>query len=186
MSFVQAVPRWLVWSAAYFALQLGAPMLTLPSGWLLLGGVLLTTLLLMASLLHLVFAWAHEAERVRWLAPAMLVGGLAAWLGWLVSERTDYLGAAAIAQAKQHGVARKLMGVRLLERGVPREGYPVLVDGAPVSTLTSGVYSPTLEQGIGMAYLPTEYAKTGTPCAVEIRGKAVPAVVSTRRFLKGG
>jgi len=38
--------------------------------------------LLMASLLHLVFAWAHEAERVRWLAPAMLVGGLAAWLGW--------------------------------------------------------------------------------------------------------
>jgi hypothetical protein len=82
MSFVQAVPRWLVWSAAYFALQLGAPMLTLPSGWLLLGGVLLTTLLLMASLLHLVFAWAHEAERVRWLAPAMLIGGLAAWLGW--------------------------------------------------------------------------------------------------------
>jgi hypothetical protein len=82
MSFAQAVPRWLVWSAAYFALQLGAPMLTLPSGWLLLGGVLLTTLLLMATLLHLVFAWAHEAERMRWLAPAMFIGGLAAWLGW--------------------------------------------------------------------------------------------------------
>jgi hypothetical protein len=82
MTVAQAVPRWLVWSAAYFALQLGAPMATLPSGWLLLGGVLLTTLLLMASLLHLVFAWAHEAERQRWLAPAMLVGGLAAWLGW--------------------------------------------------------------------------------------------------------
>ena len=82
MTIAQAVPRWVVWSAAYFALQLGAPMATLPSGWLLLGGVLLTTLLLMASLLHLVFAWAHEAERQRWLAPAMLVGGLAAWLGW--------------------------------------------------------------------------------------------------------
>ena len=109
-----------------------------------------------------------------------------AGLGWLVSDRTDYIGAAAIAQAKQHGVARKLMGVRLTERSVPREGYPVCIDGAPVSTLTSGVYSPTLEQGIGMAYLPTEYAKAGTPCAVEIRGKAVPAVVSTRRFLKGG
>jgi aminomethyltransferase len=109
-----------------------------------------------------------------------------AGLGWLVSDRTDYIGAEAIAQAKQHGVARKLMGVRLTERGVPREGYPVLIDGAPVGTLTSGVYSPTLERGIGMAYLPTEYAKVGTPCAVEIRGKAIPAVVSTRRFLKGG
>ncbi len=109
-----------------------------------------------------------------------------AGLGWLVSERTDYIGAEPILQAKQQGVARKLMGVRLQERGVPREGYPVLIDGAPVATLTSGVYSPTLEQGIGMAYLPSAYANAGTPCAVEIRGKPVPAVVSTRRFLKGG
>lgn len=73
---------WLGWSAAYFALQLGAPLITLPPGWLLMGGVLLSTLLLMATLLGLVFAWAREAERVRWLAPAMLIGGLAAWLGW--------------------------------------------------------------------------------------------------------
>ena len=78
-----------MWSAAYFALQLGAPMATLPSGWLLLGGVLLTTLLLMASLLHLVFAWAHEAERVRWLAPAMLLGGLTAWLGRDTAQPDD-------------------------------------------------------------------------------------------------
>ncbi|MDW8107681.1 MAG: glycine cleavage T C-terminal barrel domain-containing protein, partial [Armatimonadota bacterium] len=107
-----------------------------------------------------------------------------AGLGWLVSERTDYLGAEVIISLKQAGTARKLMGIRLLERGVPREGYPVLINGQPVGTLTSGVYSPTLEQGIGMAYLPVEYAKAGTPCEVEIRGKRVPAVVSTRRFLK--
>ncbi|MCS7301794.1 MAG: glycine cleavage system aminomethyltransferase GcvT [Fimbriimonadales bacterium] len=107
-----------------------------------------------------------------------------AGLSWLVSDRTDYIGAEAIVQAKQAGTARKLMGIRLQERGVPREGYPVLIEGQPVSTLTSGVYSPTLEQGIGMAYLPAAYAKAGTPCAVEIRGKAVPAIVSTRRFLK--
>ncbi|MCX7926082.1 MAG: glycine cleavage system aminomethyltransferase GcvT [Fimbriimonadales bacterium] len=109
-----------------------------------------------------------------------------AGLGWLVSDRLNYLGAEVIQQVKQTGPSRKLMGVRLQERGVPREGYPVLIEGQPVSALTSGVYSPTLEQGIGMAYLPAEYAKAGTPCAVEIRGKAVPAVVSTRRFLKSG
>lgn len=108
-----------------------------------------------------------------------------AGLGWLVSERTDYLGAEAILKAKQEGVSRKLMGIRLQERGVPREGYPVLIEGQVVATLTSGVYSPTLEAGIGMAYLPTAYAKAGTPCAVEIRGKPVPAVITTRRFLKG-
>lgn len=73
---------WLLWSVAYFVLQLGAPLITLPRGWLLLGGVLLTTLLLMATLLGLVFAWAGEAERVKWLAPAMLIGGVVAWLGW--------------------------------------------------------------------------------------------------------
>jgi hypothetical protein len=73
---------WFLWSLAYFALQLGTPMITLPKGWLLIGGVLLTTLLLMATLLGLVFAWAHETEKAKWLAPVMLVGGVVAWGLW--------------------------------------------------------------------------------------------------------
>ncbi|MFN4034039.1 MAG: hypothetical protein ACK4ME_10575, partial [Fimbriimonadales bacterium] len=75
-SCVGASRAWLGWSAAYFALQLGAPLITLPPGWLLISGVLLSTLLLMATLLGLVFAWAREAERFGWLAPAMLAGGV--------------------------------------------------------------------------------------------------------------
>ncbi|GIV05588.1 MAG: hypothetical protein KatS3mg016_1163 [Fimbriimonadales bacterium] len=73
---------WFLWSLAYFALQLGTPLITLPKGWLLIGGVLLTTLLLMATLLGLVFAWAHETEKAPWLAPVMLVGGVGAWWLW--------------------------------------------------------------------------------------------------------
>lgn len=107
-----------------------------------------------------------------------------AGLGWLVSDRFDYIGAEPVLQVKQAGPTRKLMGIMLQERGVPREGYPVLVDGQIVGQLTSGVYSPTLEQGIGMAYLPAALARASTPCAVEIRGRAVPALVTTRRFLK--
>ena len=76
------------------------------------------------------------------------------------------------------------MGIMLQERGVPREGYPVLIEGQQVGQLTSGVYSPTLERGIGMVYLPAEYAKPGRPCAVEIRGKPIPALITSRRFLK--
>jgi len=107
-----------------------------------------------------------------------------AGLNWLVSERTDYIGAEIIQQVKQSGPQRKLMGVVLQERGVPREGYPVMIEGDAVGMLTSGVYSPTLEKGIGMAYIPASSAKAGMPCAVEIRGRAVPATLSTRRFLK--
>ena len=107
-----------------------------------------------------------------------------AGLGWLISERTDYIGAEIIQRVKAEGPQRKLMGIMLQERGVPREGYPVLIEGQPVGQLTSGVYSPTLERGIGMAYLPVEYAQSGTPCAVEIRGKPIPALITTRRFLK--
>lgn len=73
---------WFLWSLAYFALQLGTPLITLPKGWLLIGGVLVTTLLLMATLLGLVFAWAHATEEVKWLAPVMLVGGVGAWWLW--------------------------------------------------------------------------------------------------------
>jgi len=73
---------WFLWSLAYFALQLGTPLVTLPKGWLLIGGVLLTTLLLMATLLGLVFAWAHETEQAPWLAPVMLVVGVVAWWLW--------------------------------------------------------------------------------------------------------
>lgn len=107
-----------------------------------------------------------------------------AGLNWLVSDRTDYIGAEIIQRIKAEGPTRKLMGIVLQERGVPREGYPVLIEGQVVGHLTSGVYSPTLERGIGMAYLPSEYAKPNTPCAVEIRGRAIPALITTRRFLK--
>ncbi len=109
-----------------------------------------------------------------------------AGLNWLISDRTDYVGAEVIQRVKQEGSQRRLMGVVLQERGVPREGYAVLIGGEAVGTLTSGVYSPTLEKGIGMAYIPTPYAKAGTPCTVEIRGRAVPATITTRRFLKQG
>ncbi len=73
---------WLLATAAYFALQLGAPLITLPNGWALVGGVLLSTLLFMATLLWLVFVWAAESERAPWLAPLLLVGGVAVWWAW--------------------------------------------------------------------------------------------------------
>lgn len=112
------------------------------------------------------------------------INPIEASLGWLVSDRTDFLGANTIQALKTSGTPRKLMGIVMEERVVPREGYPVLADGQQVGTMSSGVFSPTLERGIGMAFIDSAAAKVGTPCAVEIRGKAHPATITTRRFLK--
>lgn len=112
------------------------------------------------------------------------INPIEAGLGWLVSEREDYLGAGMIQPLKASGTPRKLMGIVMEERVVPREGYPVLIDEQPVGVMSSGVFSPTLERGIGMAFIDAAAAKVGTPCLVEIRGKAHPATITTRRFLK--
>lgn len=113
------------------------------------------------------------------------INPIEAGLGWLVTSEADYIGSSPIREWKAQGTPRKLMGVVLLERGVPREGYPVLVGGSPVGALTSGVFSPTLEKGIGMGFVQAAVAKTGTGCEVDIRGKLFAANLTTRRFLKG-
>ncbi len=112
---------------------------------------------------------------------------LEAGLGWVVKMgKGDFVGRDALARQKEAGVARRLVGFRLLERGFPRHGYPVLAEGAPVGLVTSGVLSPTLGVGIGMAYVPTALARPGTPLAVSIRGTPVPAEVVRPPFHTGG
>ncbi|MEX2446187.1 MAG: glycine cleavage system aminomethyltransferase GcvT [Dehalococcoidia bacterium] len=110
-----------------------------------------------------------------------------AGLGFAVhlDDGVAFTGRAALERLAQTPPERQLACLRLLERAVPREQYPVLgADGAPVSVLTSGAYSPTLRTGIGMAYLPVSLATPGTALAVDIRGRAVPAEVTPRPFYR--
>jgi aminomethyltransferase len=103
---------------------------------------------------------------------------LEAGLGWVVKlEKGDFVGRDALLRQKSEGVRRRLIGFRLKERGFPRHGYPVAVDGQTVGEVTSGTLSPTLGVGIGMAYVPAEAAKPGTELGIVIRDKAVPAEV---------
>jgi aminomethyltransferase len=112
---------------------------------------------------------------------------LEAGLGWVVKlDRGDFVGADALRRQKEAGVGRRLAGFRLKERGFPRPGYEVVVDGAPAGRVTSGVLSPTLGEGIGMAYVPPHAAKPGTEIGVVIRGRAVPAEVVRPPFHRGG
>ena len=76
------------------------------------------------------------------------------------------------------------MGLALQGRAIARHGYPVLHNGTAVGEISSGSWSPTLQQGIALAYVPTELAKVGTGLAVQIRGKAEPALVVKRPFYR--
>jgi aminomethyltransferase len=99
-----------------------------------------------------------------------------AGLGWAVKEDTHPIGWEAVAQARQDGTAQKLVPFSLTEGGIARGGNPIIGGGV----VTSGTMSPTLEKGVGMAYLPAENSAVGTPFVIDVRGKERPAVVETR------
>ncbi len=106
---------------------------------------------------------------------------LEAGLGWIVKfKKGDYIGRDVLERQKEEGVERKLIGFEMIERGIARHGYPVLLardDTEPVSYVTSGTQSPTLGKALGMAYLPIEATEVGTEFFVQIRNRTAPARV---------
>ena len=111
---------------------------------------------------------------------------LEASLGWLVHLEmpADFIGREALERQAAEGVKRRLVGLSLVGRAIARHGYPVLQNGAVVGEVTSGTWSPTLGKAIALAYVPADAARLGTELAVEIRGKAEPAVVVKRPFYR--
>ena len=81
-------------------------------------------------------------------------------------------------------LVRRLVGLELEEPGIPRHGYSVWHDGSQVGRVTSGTKSPTLGTFIGLAYVAVAAAAPGTPVAVDIRGRHVPAHVVERPFYR--
>ena len=106
-----------------------------------------------------------------------------AGLGWITKFTKDFTNSAALKAQKEQGVHRKLVGIKLLDRGVPRHGYPIVDEaGAPVGVVTSGTMSPSLNEAIGLAYVPTASAAPGSSVWVEVRGKALKAEVVSLPF----
>jgi aminomethyltransferase len=109
---------------------------------------------------------------------------LEAGLAWAVNLEKDFIGRDAIAQSKQRGVSRITVGLRMLDRSIPRHGYRVLHEGRPVGTVSSGNVSFTLGYSIAMAFVPPALGKLGTSLAVEVRGAAAPAEVVALPFYR--
>ncbi len=112
---------------------------------------------------------------------------IAAGLGFFCDlEKGDFIGRDTLARQKAEGPAVKLTAIRYLDKGAPpRAHYPVVsAAGEVIGELASGVLSPSLMTGIGMAYLPAEFSKIGTPVSIEVRGKLFPAEVVKKPFYK--
>ncbi len=108
-------------------------------------------------------------------------------LGWIVSldpDKGDFNGRSVLAEQKANGAPRKLVGFETTERGIPRHGYPVYLGSEQQGEVTSGTFAPFLQKSIGLAYLPSARAATGTEIAVGIRGRRIGARVVPTPFYK--
>jgi aminomethyltransferase len=109
---------------------------------------------------------------------------LQAGLNWVVGwDKADFRGRAPLLAERQRGPARRLTGILVDDRQVPREGCPVLLDGKPAGEVTSGNLSPTLGRGIALAFLPPG-VEPGTPVEVDIRGRRAAGRVVRPPFVK--
>jgi aminomethyltransferase len=105
---------------------------------------------------------------------------VAAGLGWCCKEGTRFIGAEAVAAAREAGPAEKLAPFVLTGPGIPRQGNSVLGGGEAAGEVTSGTLSPCLEQGIGMAYVRADLAEPGTEVEIDVRGRPRAARIESK------
>lgn len=106
-------------------------------------------------------------------------------LGWAIKPSSkEFIGKNLVLAAKEKGLKRKLIGFKMLERGIPRQGYDIKNQtGEKIGTVTSGTHSPSLDEPIGIAYVESEFTKEGSQFFVDIRGKLVKAHVVKTPFV---
>ena len=109
---------------------------------------------------------------------------LEADLGWIVAwEKGDFVGRDALARQKEQGVSRRLMGFELMDRGIARHGYPVVIGGAVAGVVTSGTQTPFLKKAIGLAYVPATLG-VGEAVDIDVRGRPARARIVPLPFYK--
>ena len=100
-------------------------------------------------------------------------------LGWITKFSKDFTNSASIKKQKEEGVKKKLVGFKMIDRGIPRHDYPIKnAAGNVIGKVTSGTQSPLLGIGIGLGYVTTELSAPGSEIFIDVRGKALKAVVS--------
>jgi aminomethyltransferase len=114
------------------------------------------------------------------------ISPLEAGIGFAVklNKEADFIGKEALKQQKENGLPRKLVGIEMIDRGIPRHGYPVYKGDTQIGEVTTGTQSPTLKKNIGLALIDAKETELGNEVEVEIRGKRLKAAVSATPFYK--
>ncbi len=100
-------------------------------------------------------------------------------LGWITKFTKAFTNSAAIKKQKEEGVTRKLVGFKMIDKGIPRHDYPIKdAAGNVIGKVTSGTQSPMLSIGIGLGYVTTANSGVGSEIYIDVRGRALKAVVS--------
>ncbi|MFQ5329660.1 MAG: glycine cleavage system aminomethyltransferase GcvT [Thermodesulfobacteriota bacterium] len=99
-------------------------------------------------------------------------------------DKGEFIGRESLVRQRRNGTDKRLVGLDLLERGIPREGYPILSEGKPVGRVTSGTFSPSLEKPIAMGYVETPFAQLDGEVEIGIRKRAVKARIVRTPFYK--
>lgn len=101
-----------------------------------------------------------------------------------LQKDSDFIGKAALAKQKEEGLPRKIIGVEMIDKGIPRHGYKVLKDGEVIGEITTGTQLPSSKRNVGNALIDSKYAEVGIEVEIEIRNKQLKAITVETPFYK--
>ena len=111
------------------------------------------------------------------------ISPIMAGLGIFVKlDKEEFIGKEALVRQKAEGVEKKLVGIELADKAIPRHGYTVLKDGEPIGEVTTGYHTISTDKSVCMALIDSRYAKLDTPVDIQIRKKVFPGKVVKKRF----
>jgi aminomethyltransferase len=100
-------------------------------------------------------------------------------LGWVTKFTKEFTNSVNLQKQKETGVTKKLVGFKMIDKGIPRHDYQLKdAAGNVIGKVTSGTQSPMLGIGIGLGYVTTANTKVGTEIFVDVRGRSLKALVS--------
>jgi len=97
-------------------------------------------------------------------------------------DKTEFIGREALARQKAEGPQRKIVGIELQDKAIPRHGYVVLKDGQPIGEVTTGYHTISTDKSVCLALIDSAYAAIGTEVEIQIRKKVFPGIVCKKRF----
>ncbi|UJA19865.1 glycine cleavage system aminomethyltransferase GcvT [Thermoleophilia bacterium SCSIO 60948] len=101
-------------------------------------------------------------------------------LGWVCKEDTGFIGSDVVAEVRAAGPEEKLVPFAITDKGIPRQGNGIVVDGETVGEVTSGTMSPCLGYGVGMGFVRADLAQPGTQIEIDVRGRTRGARIESR------